>query len=63
MKQSYVKPIIIDTNGTVYGFPTVLAVGAVAAAVGASSVAVGKMIGNDIARYKNVSHRQIKGLL
>ncbi len=62
MKKVYVKPMVMNNNGTVYGLPTVLAVGAVAAAVGASSVAVGKLVGN-IVTHKILSSRKISGVL
>ncbi|MDT1012015.1 hypothetical protein IHE26_02020 [Plesiomonas shigelloides] len=45
MKKKYTKPVISTDIGKV-GFPTVLAIGAVSAAVGAASVAVGRMVGS-----------------
>ena len=49
-KKDYKKPVILDNNVNA-GLPTVAAVFAVGAAVGASSVAVGKMVG-DIHKMK-----------
>lgn len=53
MKTRYSKPIL-KAQYSRAGLPTVLAVGAVSAAVGAASVAVGKMVGNNsYCRSKN----------
>lgn len=53
MKKTYRKPAI-STGLEKVGFPTVLAIGAVSAAVGAASVAVGKMIGNIAPQDNNI---------
>lgn len=67
MKKHYNKPTVFADIGKV-GFPTVLAIGAVSAAVGAASVAVGKMVGKIDTQQKNrnfkltcASHLAIKG--
>lgn len=44
-KKAYKKPIVVENNIN-SGLPTVLAVGAVGAVVGAASVAVGKVVGD-----------------
>ncbi|MCR3966772.1 hypothetical protein [Aeromonas veronii] len=67
MKKYYNKPTIFADIGKV-GLPTVLAIGAVSAAVGAASVAVGRMVGKIDTQQKNhnfkstcTSHLTIKG--
>ncbi|KMV31452.1 hypothetical protein AB733_04825 [Photobacterium swingsii] len=62
MKKKYIKPVIATSSFRV-GLPTVLAVGAVAAAAGAASVAVGKMVG-DITNIKashNSGNLKVRG--
>ncbi len=44
-KKSYKKPVMTGNNINT-GLPTVLAIGVASAAIGAASVAVGKMVGD-----------------
>ncbi|KOR29034.1 hypothetical protein TI04_09585 [Achromatium sp. WMS2] len=60
-KKQYNKPVALSTNIN-EGVPTMLAIGAVSAAIAAASIAVGKMVGRDIIlERKSVPIRQIIG--
>jgi len=62
MKKSYIKPIVGHNTGTVYGLPTVLAIGAASAVVGAAAAAVGKAVGN-VVQCKVLASKEIGGTL
>ena len=63
MQKEYIKPVVGIRNGTVYGLPTVVAVAAVAGAVGAAAVAVGKAVGDSIIEMKSISNKEVRGIL
>lgn len=60
-KKTYTKPIVVSNNANT-GLPTVLAIGAVSAAIAAASVAVARMVGIDgMTATKLNSSQQIIG--
>lgn len=52
MKKHYVKPLINLRKRDPQGIPTILAVAAVGAALGAAAVGVSKLVGDDILRHQ-----------
>lgn len=57
--KKYKTPAIMSADYN-NGFPTVLAVAAVSTAVGAASVALGKLIGDDRSMHKNDSIKEVE---
>lgn len=55
MKKRYVKPLINLRKQDPQGLPTVLAVAAIGAALGAAAVGVSKLVGDDILRHQEKS--------
>ncbi len=62
-KKAYKKPVIVGSTIN-SGLPTVLAIGAASAVVGAASVAVGKMVGDiqNMTTKLNANQQTIGGL-